>query len=305
MKDFIQNLIVFASFITFSSSCNTHHPERTNYELPVQSSVVQNWAEVFADQPRIDSFKILNTGSVKVPLTGMLNPDKMPENHDFGKFIWVDVFAFLFHHVERGWYLIDTGLDSTFQKRGNVSGFLAGKYIKGTRQQKGQNIAAQLAREGKVLEGIFLTHLHGDHTSGLPEIDPSIPKFVGKGEDHIYLPMLYTPNHLDADDTLIELDWEKGRKMEPLECAIDVFGDGSFFAIHTPGHSNSHLSYLLHTSDEIFLLTGDASHTKFGFENNIEPGWTVDQDQAERSLMQLRRLKELHPSIKVIYGHQL
>jgi hypothetical protein len=29
----------------------------------------------------IDQFKILNTGSVQVPLDGMLNVDKLDENH--------------------------------------------------------------------------------------------------------------------------------------------------------------------------------------------------------------------------------
>jgi len=56
-----------------------------------------------------------------------------------------------------------------------------------------------------------------------------------------------------------------------LESVIDIFGDGSFLAIPTSGHSASHLSYILMTNEGAILLTGDASHTKYGFQNNIEP----------------------------------
>jgi glyoxylase-like metal-dependent hydrolase (beta-lactamase superfamily II) len=85
---------------------------------------------------------------------------------------------------------------------------------------------------------------------------------------------------------------------------IDIFGDGSFLGIHTPGHSKSHLSYLLMTKDGPKLLTGDASHTKYGFVNNIEPGWVHDQPAAEFSLAQLVEFHRMYPTIEVIYGHQ-
>ena len=85
---------------------------------------------------------------------------------------------------------------------------------------------------------------------------------------------------------------------------MDIFGDGSFLGIHTPGHSNGHLSYLLNTTEGTILLTGDASHTKYGFENNIEPGWVDNQSAAEESLNQLRRFHEMFSEVEIIYGHE-
>ena len=183
------------------SSCKVVHPQRVAYLLPVSRAMSPDWSALFEQNPRIDSFKILHTGSVQVPVKGMLNSEKLTEGNPYGKLMWVDVFAFLFHHTEKGWFMIDTGLDSSFQNKGNISGLLAGNYIKASRQDQGQNIAAHLSRENKQIEGIFLTHLHGDHTAGLPEIDASIPKYVGKGEAHLHYPLLYQSNHLNAQDT--------------------------------------------------------------------------------------------------------
>ena len=103
---------------------------------------------------------------------------------------------------------------------------------------------------------------------------------------------------------LYELDWSAGQTIGPLQSAMDVFGDLSFWAIHTPGHSASHLSYLLFSTDGPILLTGDASHTRYGFEQGIEPGWASERNQAVSSLEQLRELKRQYPQIRVIYGHE-
>ncbi len=285
-------------------ACTGNQPNRINYKTPSSQIEGKSWQQIFANSAVIDTFKILNTGKVKVPTDGMLNVDKLPIGHDLGEFLWVDVFVFLFHHQEKGWFLIDTGLDSSFQNKGNITGLLAGNYIKDTRQEKSQNIAAQLMKENKSISGIFFTHLHGDHTAGLPEIDPNIPKFVGSDEKYNYIPLLYTPNHLSEIDTLRELNKDAAFSKDPFDSIIDIFGDGSFLAIHTPGHSNSHLSFMLITSQGPVLMTGDASHTKYGFQHQIEPGWAHDRQAAEKSLSQLVKFHQYFPHLRIIYGHE-
>ena len=296
------SLIVFSAF--YFITCKIGQPQRTTYRTTKSLDDLKNWTQIIANHPMIDSFEILNTGAVKVPLNGMLNIDKLPADHKMDETLWVDVYAFLFHHQKKGWFLIDTGLDSSFQAKGNIKGLLSGKFIKDTRQTPGQNIGQQLRARNKDLKGIFLTHLHGDHSAGLPEIDKSIPIHVGKFEKYFNYPLIYKSNHLDGADTLIELDWALGQNIQPMESVLDIFEDGSFLALYTPGHSNSHLSYFLNTANGPILLTGDASHTRYGFENGIEPGWVNDQSLALNSLNQLRQLAKDYPTIKVIFGHQ-
>jgi N-acyl homoserine lactone hydrolase len=84
----------------------------------------------------------------------------------------------------------------------------------------------------------------------------------------------------------------------------DVFGDGSFFAILTPGHTAGHTSYLARTTTGAVLMTGDTSHTRWGWENDVEPGtYLSDRERSRKSLLALRALSERHPKMTVRLGH--
>ena len=297
-------LVVAAIIICLIIGSLILKPNRETYKLPTSSLKNKQWNEIFKENSQIDSFKILNTGAVKVPLEGMLNIEKLDKDHGLNEFLWVDVYAFLFHHKEKGWFMIDAGLDSTFQKKGNIKGIFANSFIKETRQKTGQNISSLLKKENVSINGIFFTHLHGDHSAGLPEIENSIPKYIGKEETIFNIPFLYNSNHLSRKDTLLEIDTTTAVGISPLESVIDIFGDGSFMAINTPGHSVGHLSYVLITTEGPILLTGDVSHTKYGFDNKIEPGWVENKEAAENSLLQLTTFHEKYPQVRIIYGHE-
>lgn len=287
-------------------------PDREPSRFPVSGHVYRSWEQVLQGSTAISEFEVLHTGEVEVPVTGMLNADRVVEFFE-GKTTFVDVYAFWFCHRDYGCYLIDSGLDDSFGegKEGNVRGLLASSYIVSSRQKPGTDILSQLATGNRKqrLKGVFFTHLHGDHTSGVPALvsEPDIGPlefFVASGEEYINYWMLYQGDHLANVKKLSELNPNAGQNMPILGNCLDIFGDGSLWAISTPGHSGAHLSYLIRTPSGPTLLTGDASHTRVGFENGIEPGWIDNRDQARSSLLALIEFAQTYPQVRVIYGHE-
>jgi N-acyl homoserine lactone hydrolase len=86
---------------------------------------------------------------------------------------------------------------------------------------------------------------------------------------------------------------------------VDVFSDGSVWAIGVPGHTPGSTAYLVRTGQGPVLLTGDASHTRWGWENDVEPGtYSDDPARSAASLRKLRAFAADHPDVEVRFGHQ-
>jgi glyoxylase-like metal-dependent hydrolase (beta-lactamase superfamily II) len=86
---------------------------------------------------------------------------------------------------------------------------------------------------------------------------------------------------------------------------LDVFGDGSLWALWTPGHTPGSTAYLARTTTGPVLFTGDTCHTAWGWHNQVEPGsFTADHARNAESLGRLEALVREHPQIDVRLGHQ-
>lgn len=90
---------------------------------------------------------------------------------------------------------------------------------------------------------------------------------------------------------------------------VDIFNDGSAFALHMPGHTPGSTAYLVNAQTGPVLVVGDVSHTQWGWDNQVEPGqFTRDQEQNQTSLQQLKllakQLKQQYPGTLVMLGHQ-
>ncbi|WP_413692128.1 MBL fold metallo-hydrolase [Psychromonas sp. KJ10-2] len=157
-----------------------------------------------------------------------------------------------------------------------------------------------LEEENLKLKGVFLSHLHFDHISGISAIDKQVPVYVGRGETKEKY-FLYAAFR-GAVDTMLE-----GRPplQEWTAEYVDIFGDGSLFAIHTPGHTAGSTAYFVNTTEGPLLLTGDATHTAWGWNHGVEPGgFSTDREGSHDSLHKLIQLVNENPEIKVQPGHQ-
>ncbi|KAK4990349.1 hypothetical protein LTR66_006821 [Elasticomyces elasticus] len=94
-------------------------------------------------------------------------------------------------------------------------------------------IQGTLKAEGVTFSHVILTHWHGDHTGGVPDLLRMYP-------------------HLD--DSIYKND--PGAAQQPIEDGQVFRVEGAtLHAVHTPGHSHDHMSFVLEEEQAIF--TGD------------------------------------------------
>jgi N-acyl homoserine lactone hydrolase len=274
------------------------------YALPVQRPTT--WEEIFA-RPRPVTVEVLLTGTVDgdrlvVLDKGDPNIEELGDPHAPST-----VSAYWVHHPTEGDYLIDAGLARAFTREGgNYTGLLRlllALFGAESRSTAGADVTSQLRSRGISPRAVFLTHLHGDHTSGLVDVPALVPAVFGRGED-TFMQKAMIGDHLDGRP-LYALDFDKGHALPPFERVLDLLGDGSIWAISTPGHSPNHVSYLVNAQSGPVLITGDACAYHAQFEHRIRPSPGVDdQEAAIRSLAGLRELYDRFPQLQVMVGHE-
>jgi len=281
--------------------------------FPVKKSLKRSWEEVF-ENPHHITVKSFVTGKVMIPKIGTINPDHPKAGFIENELLEVPVLAHWARHEKLGDYLIDTGLDNSYHKdpHGNMKGLLSKLFIKAKifvdeyKQVENQNIDHHIKKHRIKLKGVFFTHLHSDHIAGTRELPKNIPYVAGKGEKyHEYKPLFYG-NYLKGLKKLYEIDFKDSHDMYPLGKCVDIFGDGSLWAVSTPGHSKGHISFLINSKKGPILLTGDVCFIKSNFKKGIGPNIYTDNVKVNQdSLDKLIEFKRHYPQIKVIYGHEI
>ncbi len=241
----------------------------------------------------------------QVPLAGLLNLDH-PTSKKAGltsQLQAIQIFSFHVKHPEFGDYLIDTGVSDAFAENPRENGIgpllepmlgLEKLSILTTTQQylKQENITQ--------LNGVFLTHLHLDHISGLPDIPKNTPIYIGKNESTSKYWM-----NIATQSAVNTMLFGRGALQEWTAKVVDVFNDGSLFASHFPGHTAGSTAYLVNDIDGPILIAGDVSHTRWGWENNVGPGqFSMDRELNQSNLMALKKQVEGIDNLRVYLGHQ-
>ena len=216
----------------------------------------------------------------------------------------IHLYTYVIKHPTRGTYLVDSGISESFRDpaENNDISFIV-KLAMGTEYLKIRQTTAELNQELGGIDGVFLTHIHLDHIMGLTDLNSDVPVYIGPGDVSAK-----GVNHLATASTTNNLlkNVEHLKEWQVNESGvIDVFGDGSFWAIHSPGHSPGSTAYLANTTAGPQLLLGDVTHTKWGWENRVEPGtFSANIAESVLSLNTLVGISERNRAIQVHPGHQ-
>jgi N-acyl homoserine lactone hydrolase len=298
-------LITIAALVLFLFQDGSQTLSSKVYPLPTQ--IFTDWHDVFKNPADI-RVSSLTTGTVKGDRHAVLdetdpNISKIQNRYDKSA-----VLSYLVQHAQKGSHLVDAGLSKSFSREeGNYSRLLniVMKLI-GVKTEQSLNLdtVSQLSKRGVKPTSIFLTHLHADHTSGVSDFDKSTRVIFGKGEPTFFQKAMMG-GHL-SEKNLFTIDFINSRPLPPFEKVLDLFGDGSFWAISTEGHSPDHISYLANTKSGPVLMVGDAAAYYAQLTYKIKPTPSVyDVDKAIESLSQLHEFITRYPKIKVLVGHEL
>jgi glyoxylase-like metal-dependent hydrolase (beta-lactamase superfamily II) len=303
--------IGFALFATSLGACSfSSHPTEPS-KLGTASHASALLAVI--DQPGPVDVETVNSADWAIDRSGLINLDH-PRAKEAQLVDGEEPIQLYFHvvrHPTRGAYIVDTGIERAFRDapdRAAVRGMVA-SFMHREKMNIHIPLGDFLAQEKAPLAGVFLTHLHLDHVMGTPDVPKGTPIYAGPGETsaRAFLHMFVRPSVDRALEGQAPIqEWSFAPDSDGRFAGIiDVFGDGTLWALSTPGHTPGSTSYVARTPKGPVLLTGDTCHTAWGWEHDVEPGsFTADHAGNAESLARLRTLVREHPAIDVRLGHQ-
>lgn len=259
------------------------------------------WDKVFQNPCDI-TVQSFQTGTVKINRRGTINPDHSLAGDIPEEELDVPILVYYVHHKNKGDFLLDAGLDAAYIA--DPRGGLEGSDVDEFKLEKHENIAHYIQDNNIELKIIFLSHLHADHAAGLRELSEDIPYVISKGEYDEYRPEI-EGDFLEGLDELYELDFSQSIELIPLGPSIDLLGDGSLWAIRTPGHTPGHMSFLVNGMDRPILLAMDAVFIHENLKKGVAPrDYTWDVEKAQETLEKINEFLREYPQVRVAAGHE-
>jgi len=269
--------------------------------------------EAVVDAPGPVTVETVIGADWQVPRSGLINLDhpkpKEAKLTDGPEPIVIPMHAV--RHPTFGLYLVDTGVERALRDDPDHAALhgLAARVMGVDTIRVRTDTASWIAAQKEPVRGVFLTHMHLDHVSGMRDVPSAAVVYTGPGEASATAfvnAFVRGPTDAALEGKGDIHEWRFVRDPSgAFEAVVDVFGDGSFWAISVPGHTAGSTAYLARTPDGPVLFTGDASHTAWGWTHGVEPGtYSDDGPRSAESLARLRDFVARHPHIDVRLGHQ-
>lgn len=280
------------------------------YEAPNGKSY-SDWQAVFDDAQPLPS-TAFNTGYIYGSLKNNAQPESFPSYRNPADRYEYAVMAFHFKHPKNGDILIDTGFDQTFHDHppyGNLSftmrAYSTLKRVQYTQRPSDIDLMSHLERHKISPAHVFLTHLHADHTGGLPAVPSQSHVYYGK-QERTFMSRLLCGNHFKGKSSVHLLDMGTGQALSPFSHVVDVFGDSTLWAVSTPGHTRDHLAYLINTTPTPIFIVGDAELTTWAMQDEILVS-AVDgargKQKVQRSANMIRTFHASYPHVQIWFSH--
>lgn len=299
-----------AGLLLAGCAVTSHQTQPANLGVPSSLSAL----EAALDQAGPITVETVTAAHWQVPLSGLLNLDA-PQARGAGleeRDEPIQIFLHALHHPRQGVYLVDSGVQADIHGEDSAVGGLVAS-VAGLDELTVQlDTRAWLKRQPAPLRGVLFTHLHLDHVMGLPDIPTGTPLYSGPGEaqaqsfENLFVQGT-TDRELEGHAALQEWQFPApaAGAAPGIAAVLDVFGDGTLWALHVPGHTPGSTAYVARSTAGPVLFTGDACHTAWGWQHGVEPGsFSSDAPRSRHSLLALRELAQRHPAMTVRLGHQ-
>jgi N-acyl homoserine lactone hydrolase len=205
---------------------------------------------------------------------------------------WMPIWVWVIEHPE-GIFVIDTGENANVSDPGyfKSSGWFANWFNRTMFKfdvKREEEIDVQLLKlniRPKEVKAVLITHLHLDHIDGIRHF-PSTKILVHQDEwDSPYgdLPKLYP-------------DWFKPElialtdKYKEFDKAYYVTRAKDFIALHTPGHTNEHISFLLKTDQGDIMFAGDICYNQGQLLSDHFSGVEVSSEKSKDTYQKMMTL---------------
>jgi glyoxylase-like metal-dependent hydrolase (beta-lactamase superfamily II) len=303
------SLLVAGALAARNTSASQHPVAAASLGAPRSSLAF----EAVLDEPGPVRVETVRSARWEVPRSGLINLEH-PASKAAGLKDGPEPIEVYFHalrHPTRGLFIVDSGVERALfgdPEHAVVSGLP--RRLSGVDSMRVEiDLASWLARQEQPLAGVLLTHLHLDHVLGIPDVPFGTPIFSGPGEASArgfmnLFTQAITDRALAGQAPLLEWQFHPDAAGR-FAGVLDIFGDGSVWALHVPGHTPGSTAYIARTPSGPVAIVGDACHTRFGWEHGVEPGtFSADKAESAASLGALEALAARHPALDIRLGHQ-
>ncbi len=180
----MKTLVPFLSCLVLLSGCSftSHEVQRSSLGVSRASSDLLD----VLDQPGPVELETVASCDWAGPRSGLVNLEH-PTAREAGLVEGeesIQVFFHVLRHPTKGTFIVDTGIETALRDAPDKSalGALVKSAMNLEKMKPHMPLGEWLAQESKPLAGVFLTHLHIDHITGMPDVPAGTPVYTGPGE---------------------------------------------------------------------------------------------------------------------------